>query len=69
MRRRVENVTTTTTSPMICVELNVFMRILIDRFKRQVSIDEAPAESLPLTYRNKLDDFAGAWVMRGILAG
>ena len=60
-----KNATTTTISPTICAELNAFICILSDRLKRYVSVDEALTEPLPLTYRNKLGDFAGAWAMRG----
>jgi len=58
-----EDVKTITISYRTYAELNAFMRILSDRLKRRVSIDDALENLLPRAHRNKPSDFAGAWVM------
>ena len=58
-----EDAKTITISYRTYAELNAFMRILSDRLKRCVSIDDALENLLPRAHRNKPSDFAGAWVM------
>jgi len=58
-----EDAKTITISYRTYAELNAFMRILSDRLKRRVSIDDALENLLPRAHRNKPSDFAGAWVM------
>ena len=58
-----EDAKTITISYRTYAELNAFMRILSDRLKRRVPIDDALENLLPRAHRNKPSDFAGAWVM------